>query len=1109
MGSMALDLFHEKLDWPSPADISAPRGAGAEVYSRLAQRKVGQPLRLRMGGRGVQVGVLTKNPQAEDSEEPVGLVCEFSRTLSPEMLHEVQRLAWNFCRAPMLVTVEKHLVRAWSCYEPPSLDLTVEPNPIDQFDLRSRNDIDRLVDVLHWIEVASGQFVARHPDRFQEANRADKTLLRNLAYIRENLNLPIDITHDLLARVIFIQFLCQRKDKAGNPALSDSVFHSLHRHGIFRRPHRSLPEVLASKTDTYSLFSWLNRRFNGDLFPAGLASEKKIVEPHHLKSLSNFVTGDVQMSDGQRSFWPLYSFDAIPLEFISSIYEEFVTKLDDEEGIGDHYTPPHVVDFVLDRVLPWGGEEHNLRVLDPACGSAVFLVKTFQRLVNRWRNCNPHQEPSAAFLRSILEEQLFGCDINPKAIRVASFSLYLAMCDEIDPRHYWRQVKFPALREVTLRHSDFFAETVPGIQTVDDAKTYDLVIGNAPWGENTVTPDAKEWAKTHKWDKAIPDEQVGPLFLPKAAHLIKDDGVICMIQPAGSLLFNVSEPAKILRKKVFEELTVEEVVNLSALRYMLFPNAIGPACIFVLSRLRETDELISYWSPKPLYDPGMKDAIVLEEHDLNWIRRSEAIHEPFVWSAFAWGGRRDLELVQRLARNNNTLEQLHKKGHWRVGYGFKRGATLPKLPAIEKCLFYYIRGSHSSDRFIKLLRGALEQNTNASQNVGVVCLKEHQKFIRKVQPFLSSRVKEVGVVGEEDNPNLLHCDIVLVFCPVSPAPETEDLRILKNNHLWKDCSKVTEVTRFERNKDIYFEHAREKSIYKLPLLLIRESWSVESFRFRSVIVTPTADEDELLYSQSFYGIGAPSEEALASLALTLGSSLAVHYFFMTSGRLASYRPTLLKEDLFQVPVPRELGGTLNSLTSIDEAEIDKRVFELFALSKSEQALVEDFYGYTLEDFKVGRGSAGRKSIKPTERSSRLATYCEWLIDTLKEGFGGDKHISSTAFVPSVENSFPYYIVAIRLTANTTTTEIEELSIEKARKMILGLSEKTADGKIFYRRVLRVYVTEKSPRGLIPTIYLVKPHEERYWTRSSAMRDADEITADLMQPSVFRRTEDDS
>ncbi len=172
-------------------------------------------------------------------------------------------------------------------------------------------------------------------------------------------------------------------------------------------------------------------------------------------------------------------------------------------------------------------------------------------------------------------------------------------------------------------------------------------------------------------------------------------------------------------------------------------------------------------------------------------------------------------------------------------------------------------------------------------------------------------------------------------------------------------------------------------------------------------------------------------------------------------------------------------------------------------------MVEDFFAYTLEDFKVGENSAGRKPIKHTQRKERLASYCEWLIDTLKAGFGGDKPISSTVYVPSANKSFPYYIVALRLVGKSSAAEIEELPVEKARKMILSLSEKTAVRNIFYRRILRVYISEKSPSGMIPTIYIVKPHEERYWTRSSAMRDADEITADLMQPSIFTRTMHDS
>ena len=35
---------------------------------------------------------------------------------------------------------------------------------------------------------------------------------------------------------------------------------------------------------------------------------------------------------------------------------------------------------------------------------------------------------------------------------------------------------------------------------------------------------------------------------------------------------------------------------------------------------------------------------------------------------------------------------------------------------------------------------------------------------------------------------------------------------------------------------------------------------------------------------------------------------------------------------------------------------------------------------------------------------------------------------------------------------------------------------------------------------VPTIYLVKPDRVRYWTRSMALRDADEVVADIMASS---------
>src|SRR5260221_4882519 len=61
-----------------------------------------------------------------------------SRTASPEVLAEVRRLAWNFCRAPLLVTIEPHLLRSWTCCEPQKFQARSEEHTSE---LQSHSDL--------------------------------------------------------------------------------------------------------------------------------------------------------------------------------------------------------------------------------------------------------------------------------------------------------------------------------------------------------------------------------------------------------------------------------------------------------------------------------------------------------------------------------------------------------------------------------------------------------------------------------------------------------------------------------------------------------------------------------------------------------------------------------------------------------------------------------------------------------------------------------------------------------------------------------------------------------------------------------------------------------
>ncbi len=88
-----------------------------------------------------------------------------------------------------------------------------------------------------------------------------------------------------------------------------------------------------------------------------------------------------------------------------------------------------------------------------------------------------------------MQNSIFGVDINEEAIRVASFSLSLAMCDFLDPRSIWDKLSFPRLLENNLTSSDFFDK-----DKFFNSKKYDIIIGNPPWQSN-ITEKTKAYLK--------------------------------------------------------------------------------------------------------------------------------------------------------------------------------------------------------------------------------------------------------------------------------------------------------------------------------------------------------------------------------------------------------------------------------------------------------------------------------------------------------------------------------------------------------------------------------------------------------------------------------------
>ena len=106
------------------------------------------------------------------------------------------------------------------------------------------------------------------------------------------------------------------------------------------------------------------------------------------------------------------------------------------------------------------------------------------------------------------------------------------------------------------------------------------------------------------------------------------------------------------------------------------------------------------------------------------------------------------------------------------------------------------------------------------------------------------------------------------------------------------------------------------------------------------------------------------------------------------------------------------------------------------------------------------------------------------------------------FVEDSKPTLPVRLVAIHLElkrdASVKSEVISAGYLADQLKRIYGMLTSNVDDMISYRRIGRVFDLWTIDGRSVPTILMVKPDESRFWTRSIAMRDADEVSGEILQ-----------
>jgi type I restriction-modification system DNA methylase subunit len=488
---------------------------------------------------------------------------------------------------------------------------------------------------------------------------------------KAHLEKSIRLVKRLIVMAILIKYLEDRKTTDGIAAIDEAFFRRI-------CDLSNLGDVFRNKRACLNLFEKLAEKdsLNGEVF--SLSAEEQTIfgqlGQQVFEWIALFVEGELEWAGDSRPLsaqlklfrWKLYSFDYLPIELISHIYEDFIG----EEGVGVVYTPPQLVQFLLDECLPLHRDSpQRPRVLDPACGSGIFLVGVYKRLIQLWRLAHGWKKPGQddiPALQALLHDCIYGCDIGDEggAVQLTYFSLSLALLDALSPADIMPNVHFKPLIGSNLHGKDFF-------EVADQLGKFDLIVGNPPF-DSKLTKPAIHSMKALGYN--LRDNQIAMAFQAKCQEMLNESGKSCLILPSGPLLY--SPTGFEFRRQLFSKANINAILDFTPLRSSLFKSNSKPKKPIVAAALVHNTAASTSWVKHIVFrqttSAALNATFETDAYDTNWVSREDIDTFPGIWQInFMGGGERLKMLVRRLDRHQSIDDYVNEKSNWRKGEGWQ------------------------------------------------------------------------------------------------------------------------------------------------------------------------------------------------------------------------------------------------------------------------------------------------------------------------------------------------------------------------------------------------------------------------------------------------------